>query len=89
MRYKTPLGEIDLVARKKDALVFVEVKIRKSLAEAVESVHKTNRGRIMKASQWYAGRENMEGIQTMRFDVMAFAPPFSWLHLDNAWQADT
>ncbi len=37
-RWKTPFGEIDIVARRRRTLVFVEVKARATLDEAVEAV---------------------------------------------------
>src|ERR1700710_3272086 len=37
-RYRSPAGEIDIVAKRRNALVFVEVKARASYDEAVEAV---------------------------------------------------
>jgi putative endonuclease len=37
-RWRSPLGEIDIVARRRTLLVFAEVKARASLDEAAESV---------------------------------------------------
>jgi putative endonuclease len=37
-RFRTPYGEIDLVARKRNLLVFIEVKARASLDEAAYAV---------------------------------------------------
>jgi Uncharacterised protein family UPF0102 len=37
-RWKTPFGEIDIVARRRGVLVFVEVKARASIPEALEAV---------------------------------------------------
>src|SRR5512132_1404728 len=42
-RWRSPLGEIDIVARRRHLLVFVEVKARASLAEAAESVDERQR----------------------------------------------
>ena len=44
-RWKTPFGEIDIVARRRGVVVFVEVKARGSIDEAVEAVtNRTNGG---------------------------------------------
>jgi Uncharacterised protein family UPF0102 len=37
-RWKSPLGEIDIVARRRHLLIFVEVKARANLDEAAESI---------------------------------------------------
>ena len=50
-RYKTPVGEIDLVALKGKRLAFVEVKRRKSLDEAGWSLPTRARRRIVRAAQ--------------------------------------
>ncbi len=89
MRYKTPVGEIDIVARKGKALVFVEVKARGSLEEALQSIHRRNQSRVMRAAEHYIGAQALPSDISMRFDAVALAPPFSLRHLDNAWQAHT
>jgi len=43
-RWKTPFGEIDIVARRRRGLVFVEVKARGSVDEAVEAVTERTAG---------------------------------------------
>jgi putative endonuclease len=55
-RYKTPVGEIDLVALKGKRLAFVEVKQRKTFDEAGWSLPTRARRRIVRAAQyWLAG----------------------------------
>lgn len=89
MRYKTPVGEIDIVAQKGNRLVFVEVKARKRLDDALESVSQTMRRRIARAAgHFISGHPSVAGLQ-MRFDLFVLAPPLSWQHLDNAWQSST
>jgi putative endonuclease len=54
-RWRSPLGEIDIVARRRHLLVFAEVKARASLAEAAESVDQRQRRRIAAAAEiWLA-----------------------------------
>src|SRR6476646_8501588 len=43
-RWKSPAGEIDIIARRRQLLVFVEVKARANLDEAAESVVPRQRG---------------------------------------------
>ena len=54
-RWKTPFGEIDIVARRRGVVVFVEVKARGSIDEAVEAVtERTKRRMIGAAELWLA-----------------------------------
>lgn len=90
-RYKTKFGEIDIVANKKDMLCFVEVKVRPSTAEALESVTWRARQRIEQSALFFLS-EYPEYIDfDMRFDVIAIntvdGSAFEVTHLDNAWEA--
>ncbi|MCD8526456.1 MAG: YraN family protein [Alphaproteobacteria bacterium] len=91
-RYKTRVGEIDILAFKGDTLAAVEVKARASAEAAIESVNANNRSRVEKAALHYmSGRRGAENW-TLRFDVMAVKLaggilPVSCKHLDNAWQS--
>jgi len=61
-RYKTPVGEIDLVALKGKRLAFVEAKQRKTLNEAGWSLPTRARRRIVRAAQyWLAGHPDFAG----------------------------
>ena len=76
-RYKTPVGEIDLVALKGKRLAFVEVKRRKSLDEAGWSLPTRARRRIVRAAQyWLAGHPDFAG-HDLAFDVV-LAAPWTW-----------
>ncbi|MGB4106522.1 MAG: YraN family protein [Alphaproteobacteria bacterium] len=87
VRYKTPGGEIDIVARRKNTLVFVEVKGRGTMSSALESVTMRNRLRVETAARHFlATHPHFAGLD-MRFDAVVFALPFSFRHLDNAWRA--
>jgi putative endonuclease len=78
-RYKTPVGEIDLVVLKGKRLVFVEVKRRRSFEDAAEALPSRARRRIVRAAQyWLAAHPSYNG-HDMRFDVVLTAP-WSWPH---------
>ena len=68
--YRTRLGEIDLVARDGDTLVFVEVRLRTSRAcgGAAESVGSRKQRRIAAAARQYLARLGRE--PACRFDVI-------------------
>src|ERR1700751_454209 len=54
-RWRSPVGEIDLVVRRGRLLVFVEVKARVRLAVAAEAVPERQRRRIVAAAEaWLA-----------------------------------
>ena len=84
-RYKTPVGEIDLIVRRKNIIAFVEVKARVSKEAALECLTFSMRERIERAALQYISRHNIHGAQ-LRFDLITMSPPFKIHHLDNAWQ---
>ena len=50
MRYRTKVGEVDIIARKGDLAVFVEVKAKVGEREAIDAVGVTAQRRIRAAS---------------------------------------
>jgi len=70
-RYRTRGGEIDLIARDGDAIVFVEVKTRSSLlcGRPAEAVDRRKRARIARAASLYLARRGA-GEAACRFDVV-------------------
>lgn len=88
-RYKTPVGEVDLVARRGKKIVFVEVKARRRGEDALSSVTPHMQVRILRAAQHYISRNPSLVDYELRFDLIAFAPPFFLRHLDNAWRPST
>ncbi|HET9274108.1 MAG TPA: YraN family protein [Methyloceanibacter sp.] len=76
-RYKTPVGEIDLVAIKGKRLAFVEVKRRRTREDAAWTLPAKQRRRIVRAAQyWLAGHPNFAG-HDIAFDVVLTAP-WTW-----------
>ena len=72
-RYRNPLGEIDLIARDGDTLVFVEVKARRQGSPA-ESATAEKQRRLTRAATWFLrGHWLLE--QRCRFDVVAIVWP--------------
>lgn len=70
--YTTPLGEIDLVCRDGDEVVFVEVKARRSLefGPPQSSITLTKQRQIVKAAALFLEREGLAEA-ACRFDVVA------------------
>lgn len=70
--YRCPLGEIDLVARDGDVLVFVEIKTRRNepLGQAKEAVTRRKQAQLSKVALAYMKSNNLWGSKA-RFDVVA------------------
>lgn len=84
-RYKTPVGEVDLIALDGQYLVFVEVKARASVEGALESITPKMRKRISDAALHYFGAKPLYAEYPMRVDVVAVKLPFTIHHLENAF----
>lgn len=52
-RYRTPLGEIDLIAEKNNLIAFVEVKYRKKLEDAQWAITPRQVERIQRAAELF------------------------------------
>ncbi len=85
-RYRTPVGEIDILARRGATLAVVEVKGRESLDAAAESLSARQRTRIRRAAgHFLAARPATAGL-AVRFDVMLVRPWRPPVHLIDAWR---
>ena len=86
-RWKSPVGEIDIVARRRSLLIFVEVKARPNLDAAAWSVTERQRGRIVAAAEAWLARYGDDRIRDIRFDAMLVAPGRIPRHLTAAFDA--
>lgn len=66
-------GELDLVVRAGDAVVFCEVKTRSStrFGSPLEAVGRTRQRRLRSAAAAFLRADPPVGVQTVRFDVAA------------------
>jgi len=84
-RFKTPSGEIDLVARRGARVAFIEVKLRPTLDDAVESVTPRLRRRVRDAAElWLQDHEGDPGLDPA-FDVVLMAPRQWPVHMADAF----
>lgn len=67
-RVRTPVGEIDIVARRGRTIAFVEVKLRRNAPDF--TITERNRRRIVAAANWWLAVNPGYAHYTMRFDVM-------------------
>lgn len=86
-RFRTPYGEIDIVARRRGLLAFVEVKARASLDDAAYSVTPQQQQRIVATAQVWLMTHPEHANFEMRFDVVLIAPKHLPRHLMAAFDA--
>ncbi|MDD9877676.1 MAG: YraN family protein [Magnetovibrio sp.] len=90
-RFQSPVGEIDLVARKGRTLVFCEVKVRADADTAAESITHHQRRRIERAALAFLQRHpGLAGLD-LRFDAIVFgrAGGPRPRHMADAWRPDS
>jgi putative endonuclease len=86
-RFRTSLGEIDIVAMRRGVLVFVEVKARDSFDAAAEAIGKRQQNRIIAAAQLWLAAHPEDAMRDMRFDVVLVVPGRLPRHLPAAFDA--
>ena len=85
--YRCPIGEVDLIAKKDDLLVFVEVKTRTSDEfDPFDSVTVKKQKKLYKLAEYYT--KNLKEVPFIRFDVIGISflgerPEID--HLENAF----
>ena len=85
MGFKTPVGEIDLIARRGRALVFVEVKVRPSKVEAAEAITPRQQARIARAAGWFLNSRPDFAAFNCRFDAVLMVSRHLPTHVVGAW----
>lgn len=84
--YRLPFGEIDLIARKKNLLIFVEVKRRSSLSfDLAQLITPAKQRKISLVASQYIAYYHQED-KTCRFDV-ALILGDQITYIENAFQS--
>ena len=90
--YTTRYGELDLVMRDGETLVFVEVRhrVRASHGDAVASITATKQTRLIQTAQLWLAAHPQHAHRPCRFDVVSYDGPIdkaqmNWLR--NAFEA--
>jgi putative endonuclease len=86
-RFRTPVGEIDIVARRRGVLIFVEVKARENFADAAEAIGRRQQSRIIAAAELWLATHPQDTQCDMRFDVVLVVPGRIPHHLQAAFDA--
>jgi putative endonuclease len=87
-RHRTKLGEIDLIARRGDLVLIVEVKVRQTLTEAMEALSRTSERRIEAAADLWLARQPDYGRLSIRFDMVAVLPRRWPIHVENVFHGN-
>ena len=87
MNYRRLTGEIDIIARHRGVILFVEVKRRSSLryGRPAEAVNPAKRAHILGTALIYLQEHNLEDAR-VRFDVVEVLPG-EIRHIENAFDA--
>lgn len=87
-RYRTPVGEIDLVVRRGRTIVFVEVKQRADEAAGIDAVSAASRRRVARAAEhWIAAHPAAAGLG-WRFDIVVAIRGGGMRHLKAVFDVD-
>jgi putative endonuclease len=86
-RWKSPLGEIDIVAARRHLLIFVEVKARATVDDAAEAVTPRQKQRIAAAAELWLAQHPQPTIRDMRFDAILVAPGKLPRHIPAAFES--
>ncbi len=81
----TGAGEIDIIVKKQDTIVFVEVKKRKDLTTAAYSILPRQQERIRKAAEIFISRHPEYNELNIRFDAILVEFPLKIEHIENAF----
>lgn len=87
VRYKSKHGEIDIIAEKKNLLIFVEVKKRKSFGED-DPISTTQKKRIINTALHYLSVHSEKNELDMRFDSIMIDSTNKLSHIEDAWRLE-
>lgn len=85
--FKTPVGEIDIIARKGSLISFVEVKARADRATAAQAIGVRQQRRIQRAAQYFLMQRPALQACDIRFDVILVSGPLALTYVADAWRA--
>jgi putative endonuclease len=87
-RFRSPVGEVDIVARRRGVLVFVEVKARNTLDDAALSLLPRQQQRIAAAAGAWLAAHPEDAENDIRFDAILVAPRKIPRHIPAAFETE-
>lgn len=90
-RYRNVMGEIDVLAMRRNTIVAVEVKARATMQACAESITPHKQGRIERTMQAALADKKITGLArgkgpNIRFDVIWITPWRMPIHIKDAWR---
>lgn len=84
--YRVRIGEIDIIAKDVDELVFIEVKYRKSQDQggAFYAISESKKKRIRRVAEWFMNQNHISPNAFCRFDAVLIDNG-EITHVKNAW----
>jgi putative endonuclease len=86
-RHKTKLGEVDIIARRRNVVAMVEVKARATLLEAMDAVDHSTMRRIEAAGDLWLSKQRDFAKLNIRYDLIAILPRKWPVHVESLFQA--
>ncbi len=83
-RVRTPVGEVDLIAKRGKLVAFVEVKTRAIATELDHAIDERRLSRVAAAAEMLVPRYAANG-EDIRIDVILVSPGLRPRHIENAW----
>ncbi len=87
-RFSAAGGEVDLIVRRGDTVVFVEVKARGRMDDALEAITREKRRRFSRAARAWLSRHPWAAGKTWRADAVFLAPGRWPVHRVNAFEME-
>ena len=78
-------GEIDIIVRNQNTIVFAEVKKRKDISTAAYSIRPQQQERIRRAAEIFISHHPKYQNLDIRFDAILVQFPFTIEHIENAF----
>jgi putative endonuclease len=78
-------GEVDLIFKDKEILVFVEVRYRKrnDFGSSLETINRSKQQKIIKAAEYYLFKKQLTESVNCRFDVIGMQPKNNTIPSDS------
>ena len=87
-RYRSPVGELDIVARRGRILAIVEVKASTRLNDAAHAISAKQQRRIARAALYFQSAHRAHSRCQIRFDAVLVRPWRLPRHLVDAWAVE-